>query len=225
MHFESWVNVLVMLYSPSKGHHWTTSYSENAYKFLMFSFENMLLVLFSPFWWKGRWVDSLWPSVNFCQHCFRLWCVSWRQQLRIFVSWTLKNQFQWNFNQNADIFFQAKTFGNVVFKLLIILSRPQCVNMWFIVTFKCVKKLSLLDQILLYNICNCIAQPNNKIKPEYIFPGGHCPENITNTHHSISQPPVHSCFARAIELIAHPNITPILSFSWGISSKLAFRTP
>ena len=43
--------------------------------------------------------------------------------------------------------------------------------------------------------------------------------------HSISQPPVHLCFAWAIELIAHPKITLILSFSWGISSKKAFCTP
>ena len=43
--------------------------------------------------------------------------------------------------------------------------------------------------------------------------------------HSISQPPVHLCFARAMELIAHPKITQILSFSWGFSSKVAFCTP
>ena len=30
--------------------------------------------------------------------------------------------------------------------------------------------------------------------------------------HSFSQPPVHPCFARAIELIAHPKIIQILSF-------------
>ena len=40
--------------------------------------------------------------------------------------------------------------------------------------------------------------------------------------HNISQPPVHPCFARAMELIAHPKITPILSFSWEFSSKVAF---
>ena len=43
--------------------------------------------------------------------------------------------------------------------------------------------------------------------------------------HSFSQPPVHPCFARAIELIAHLKITQIPSFSWGISSKKAFCTP
>ena len=43
--------------------------------------------------------------------------------------------------------------------------------------------------------------------------------------HSFSQPPVHPCFARAVELIAHPKITQILSFSWGFSSKVAFCTP
>ena len=43
--------------------------------------------------------------------------------------------------------------------------------------------------------------------------------------HSISQPPVHLCFARAIELIAHLKITKIPSFSWGFSAKVAFCTP
>ena len=36
---------------------------------------------------------------------------------------------------------------------------------------------------------------------------------------------VHPCFARAIELTAHPKITLILSFSWGFSSNVAFCTP
>ena len=42
--------------------------------------------------------------------------------------------------------------------------------------------------------------------------------------HSISQPPMHPCFVRAIGLIAHPKITLILSFSWGFSSKVTFCT-
>ena len=48
---------------------------------------------------------------------------------------------------------------------------------------------------------------------------------VTPLLHSISQPSVHPCFARAIELIAHPKITKIFSFSWGFSSKVAFCTP
>ena len=43
--------------------------------------------------------------------------------------------------------------------------------------------------------------------------------------HSISQPPVHPCFAWAIKLIAHPKITPIPSFLLGFSSEVAFCTP
>ena len=43
--------------------------------------------------------------------------------------------------------------------------------------------------------------------------------------HSFSQPPMHLCFARAIEPIAYPKSTLILSFSWGFSSKVAFCTP
>ena len=48
---------------------------------------------------------------------------------------------------------------------------------------------------------------------------------VTPLLHSFSQPPVHPCFAWAVELIAHPKITKMLSFSWGFSSKVAFCTP
>ena len=40
--------------------------------------------------------------------------------------------------------------------------------------------------------------------------------------HSINEPPMLPCFARAIDLIAQPKITLILSFSWGFSSKWHF---
>ena len=40
---------------------------------------------------------------------------------------------------------------------------------------------------------------------------------VSDENHSISQPPMHPCFAQAIELIAHPKITLVLSFSWWFS--------
>ena len=43
--------------------------------------------------------------------------------------------------------------------------------------------------------------------------------------HSISQPPVHPCFAWAIELITHLKITLILSFSWKLHQKRHFAHP
>ena len=46
----------------------------------------------------------------------------------IIVNWTLRNKFQWNFNQNSYIFIQENAFEKVVWKMAAILSRPQCVN-------------------------------------------------------------------------------------------------
>ena len=43
--------------------------------------------------------------------------------------------------------------------------------------------------------------------------------------HSISQPPVHLCFAQVIELIAHPEITQILSFHGDFHQKWHFAHP
>ena len=43
------------------------------------------------------------------------------------VNWTLRNELQWNFNQNSYIFIQENAFENVVWKTVAILSRPQCV--------------------------------------------------------------------------------------------------
>ena len=45
------------------------------------------------------------------------------------VKWTLRNKFQWNFNQSSNIFLQQENaFEIVVCKIATILSWPQCVN-------------------------------------------------------------------------------------------------
>ena len=44
------------------------------------------------------------------------------------VNWTLRNKLQWNLNRNSYIFNQENAFENVVWKMVAILSRPQCVN-------------------------------------------------------------------------------------------------
>ena len=44
------------------------------------------------------------------------------------VNWTLRDELQWNFNLNANIFIEENTFQNVVCEMAAILSRPQCVN-------------------------------------------------------------------------------------------------
>ena len=41
---------------------------------------------------------------------------------------TIKNKFQWYFNQNTAIFIQENLYENIVCKLAAILFRPQCVN-------------------------------------------------------------------------------------------------
>ena len=46
----------------------------------------------------------------------------------IFVNWTLRNKFQWNWNRNSYIVIQENAFENVVRKMVAILSRPQCVK-------------------------------------------------------------------------------------------------
>ena len=44
------------------------------------------------------------------------------------VKWTLGNKFQWNPNQNSQIFIQENASGSVVWKMAAILSQPQCVK-------------------------------------------------------------------------------------------------
>ena len=44
------------------------------------------------------------------------------------VNWTLRNKLQWNFNWNLNILIQENPSENVVWKMLAILSQPQCVK-------------------------------------------------------------------------------------------------
>ena len=44
------------------------------------------------------------------------------------VNWTLRNNLQWNFNRNSNIFIQENTLENVVCEMAAILSRAQCVK-------------------------------------------------------------------------------------------------
>ena len=41
---------------------------------------------------------------------------------------TLRNKLQWNLNRDSCIFIQENAFGNVIWKIPAILSRPQCDN-------------------------------------------------------------------------------------------------
>ena len=44
------------------------------------------------------------------------------------VHWTPRNKLQWNVNRNSYIFIQENPFANVVWKMVAMLSRPQCVK-------------------------------------------------------------------------------------------------
>ena len=44
------------------------------------------------------------------------------------VNWTLRNKFQWNFDQDHTFSLKENAFENVVWKMVTILSLPQCVN-------------------------------------------------------------------------------------------------
>ena len=56
------------------------------------------------------------------------WRIYYRNQCWNIVNWTTRNKIQWNFNRNIYIFDQENPFENVVWKMSVILSRPQCVN-------------------------------------------------------------------------------------------------
>ena len=43
-------------------------------------------------------------------------------------NWILANKLQWNLNQNLYIYIQENASENVVWKMVAMLSRPQCVN-------------------------------------------------------------------------------------------------
>ena len=45
------------------------------------------------------------------------------------VNWTPRNKLQWNLNQNLYTFIQENAFENVVWKIVAILSGPQCVKL------------------------------------------------------------------------------------------------
>ena len=88
-------------------------------------------------------MNSLRPSDAYMRqwnnhHWFRWWLVAWSapshylNQCWIVVNWTLKNIFQWKSNQNTTIFIEENARQNVVCEMASILSRPQCVNIFWL---------------------------------------------------------------------------------------------
>ena len=97
-----------------------------------------------------------------------------RRQAIIWTNAGIRNKFQWNFNQNYNIFIQENAFENVVWKTAAILSRPQCV------------KLTKRSNWSPRDGCRWPDQENisrwrwvDRIKPGYIVPAWRpCHENI-----------------------------------------------
>ena len=50
----------------------------------------------------------------------------------ILLIWTFRNKLQWNFKRYSDIFVEENAFENVIWKMAAILSRPQCVNLFWL---------------------------------------------------------------------------------------------
>ena len=67
-------------------------------------------------------------------HWFRWWLADWPapshnlNQCWNIVNLTHRNKLQWNLNWNSYIFIQENAFKNVIWKMAAILSRPQCVK-------------------------------------------------------------------------------------------------
>ena len=65
---------------------------------------------------------------------WKVWLVAWSapshylNQCWNIVNRTIRNKKQWNFYLNSNIFVHENAYENVVWKMVAILSRPECVN-------------------------------------------------------------------------------------------------
>ena len=75
-------------------------------------------------------------------------------QCSIIVIWTRTNTFQLNCNRNSNIFIQENAFQNVAWKMLAILSRPQCVKCMLSLP---VKKLGTLSHPHVSFLCRKVG--------------------------------------------------------------------
>ena len=99
---------------------------------LQFEKYNMIVCKFVTILSRGRWINSSRPSAAYIY--MRQWlgcalvqimaCRHYQNQCWIIISWTLRNKFQWNFNQSFNqIFIQENAFENVFCEMAAILSR------------------------------------------------------------------------------------------------------
>ena len=62
------------------------------------------------------WLDAWSAPSHYLNQCWNI------------VNWTLGNKLQWKPNRNLYIFIQENAFENIVWEMVAVLSRPQCVN-------------------------------------------------------------------------------------------------
>ena len=91
-------------------------------------------------------------------HWFRQWLLAWpvpshylNQWWNIF-NWTPRNRLQWNFNWISYIFIQENAFETFVWKMVAILSRPQCVKCVILHHILMIGILSISSEIALWSI-------------------------------------------------------------------------
>ena len=70
------------------------------------------------------------------QYWFRWWLLAWSAPSHYLNQWwnivnqTLGKKLQWNLKQNSFVFIQENALENVVWKMVAILSLPECIN-WY----------------------------------------------------------------------------------------------
>ena len=81
--------------------------------------------------WPGRCQVNIWTNAG------------------ILLIGTLGTKIQWNLNRNLYIFIQENAFTNVVWKMVAILSRPQCVNR--------VTSVMFINKFVTYTLIPCVS--------------------------------------------------------------------
>ena len=125
-------------------------------------------------WTNQWWLNSSRPSDVYIymiyiymrqwinHHWLRQWLVAWPtpsyyvNQCWNIVNWTLGAKLQRNLNRNSCILFQENAFENVVWKMVAILIRPQCVNLPTHIY------ASLSRNVLNLSPIQCIVGPSRK---------------------------------------------------------------
>ena len=96
--------------------------------------------------------------------CSNKWLVAWPapshnlNECWNIVNWTIGNKPQWNLKRNSYIFTEENALENVVWKMVAILSRPQCVDTINVLRFRIgCNQLEYMIYYLLFIVLFCIV--------------------------------------------------------------------